>query len=344
MSLPVPIRRRGFTLIELLVVIAIIAVLIGLLLPAVQRVRDAANRTTCGNNIRQVVLATHSYGDANGTLPPAWGGYLANLGTAAAPVLSPQTLKSGMLPGTLHFYILPYMEQSAAYQLATAPLGSMTAGVYSVKIKSYLCPADFSFDVIGNVNPNNRDAAYANYVANVMVFDPNRPAQLVPAMPDGTSNTVAFAERWQQCVATPIGSYAQSLWGQYPGGYGTPTAIASLTPGLPNLGPYFGFWDAGYKTGRPIPNFANNGGPFVRTSVPPPYTAANTAGWIGFQVSGNGLGPGTCNYQTVQSCHTGALMVGMGDGSARAVNPSVSVATWLKACNPLDSDPLGADW
>jgi prepilin-type N-terminal cleavage/methylation domain-containing protein len=141
------LRRSAFTLIELLVVIAIIAVLIGLLLPAVQKVREAANRMSCQNNLKQIALATHAYHDVNLTLPPGIVGHptdaTANTGfTFGAACV-----------GVLTF-CLPYMEQTNIYNqlkvMQPANLSGTTPWwgynpdftLAQTKIKSFLCPSD----------------------------------------------------------------------------------------------------------------------------------------------------------------------------------------------------------
>ena len=130
--------RRGFTLIELLVVIAIIAVLIGLLLPAVQKVREAAARMKCANNLKHLGLAAHHYHDAHQHLPPAIGYYPPAAGAF----------------GPYFFHLLPYVEQVNLYRsaLGSVPFPSPDGptavyypgnnNVYSQSVAILLCPSD----------------------------------------------------------------------------------------------------------------------------------------------------------------------------------------------------------
>src|SRR5262245_14958635 len=140
----------GFTLIELLVVIAIIGVLIALLIPAVQKVRESANRVTCTNNVKQFALAVHNYTDATNSIPQLWY----------------QTSVNPRETGSLFFYILPYMEQQPVYDAASsdnpavAALGGIKRAAHTVNnniIKSYVCPSD-------PTNPSNRDDAGISFV------------------------------------------------------------------------------------------------------------------------------------------------------------------------------------
>jgi prepilin-type N-terminal cleavage/methylation domain-containing protein/prepilin-type processing-associated H-X9-DG protein len=218
-------ERRGFTLIELLVVIAIIAILIGLLLPAVQKVREAASRMKCSNNLKQIGLAMHNYESANQVFCPGVGPVPFLTGTLATPVVSGEG-RAGSSRATPHVLLLPYVEQANKlnqFNLDYDVNGSAvnTAG-RSNDVPFFLCPSDpssmYTFTNAGRLNyfgnngitadQNDSDASRAGIfnlrldmttpLAATGVRNPNYRKQLstvrIADVTDGTSNTLAFAE------------------------------------------------------------------------------------------------------------------------------------------------------
>jgi prepilin-type N-terminal cleavage/methylation domain-containing protein/prepilin-type processing-associated H-X9-DG protein len=327
-------RRPAFTLIELLVVIAIIAVLIALLLPAVQSAREAARRSQCVNNLKQIVLAMHNYHDVNTALP---------LG---------RTLQAGTYrPFSQQARILGFMEQSNAFNALNFSLSSYDPSNVTgaaIVINSFVCPSDPTPQVPTGLIVAGYGSGPVSYRANEgtsvamwygaddttnvnngIVSQPNGlffSDQLIKlaSITDGTSNTAAFSEHvigdFSNSVATDFSDTFEP--GTHPltsdDAYTMCLAVQvnNLSQqGYSNVGAP---WTYGYHS---TTSYWHSGPPNSRSCMFPPSRISTTA----------------------NSRHAGGVNVGLADGSVRFVKSSINLATWRALGTRNGGEVISAD-
>jgi prepilin-type N-terminal cleavage/methylation domain-containing protein len=351
--------RRGFTLVELLVVIAIIGVLIALLLPAVQKIREAANRSECANNLRQLALACHNIQNDRGSFPP----FYLNWAPSNTTYCGDQGHGWPANNGTMLFALLPYLEQqplwSAAQCTANQEDNTYTGPTYNVftptgyngvewwgvngnvtpvlgyGLKVFLCASDPTTtpDGIIDSGPNSGWGA-SSYSGNFLVFGNPDPMYLN----DPDFSTIGY---------------------NYPAGINVYGNCAVLPTSFPDGTSNTILFGEGYSLcnwpdlTNPDPGGSGNGWTWEEDTNPAPGQQG-----VGMYAPGIAMespwNDGTkfqlvplleqCIKAYPQTGHASGMNVALADGSSRSIAPTISVLTFTNAMRPDDGQNLGSDW
>jgi prepilin-type N-terminal cleavage/methylation domain-containing protein/prepilin-type processing-associated H-X9-DG protein len=343
------VERRGFTLIELLVVIAIIGVLIALLLPAVQSAREAARRSQCINNMKQLGIALHNYHTANDSFPMGASNVLPGDGTGTP---------NGWNNWSAYALMLGYIEQGSIYNAlnfnipalypSRFPATAANTTVYDMRIATFLCPSDPESGRIRICNYNLCLGASTNGLSsNTNGIFSNLVARGVRDIVDGTSNTIAIGEII--VGATNNGNFTRQngVDATYPSG--SMLAEAFSNPQLVNqaLAACMDRW----KTSTAANSFTNRGGErwgwgttgvtmFVTIVTP---NSKQWGGWRSCRHQCPGCGADAAQISNATSFHPGGVNICMGDGSVRFIKDTVNQNTWWALGTRAGNETVSSD-
>jgi len=341
--------RRGFTLIELLVVIAIIAILIALLVPAVQKVREAANRTSSLNNLKQIGLALHACHDARRKLPTTrscFGGLEPDGGK-----WGDVNAQKPSYMGTMHYFLLPYIEQDPVYRQTggNSWRDSGNGGRADTVISVYVSPLDPTLS--GEYKAGDwGNRGQASYHANWHAFGGGwgedwqigGKARIPASFPDGTSNTIGSVERYARCGPGSAGDwstykYASRIWAE-DSDRSCFACPGPVTENYGNLGAYESpaWWMSIVGKGVSYPN---------PNSPPSDYPIDKSTGISRYITAIQNMPTiDQCDPTRLQAASPGGMLSLLMDGSVRSVSTSVTLNTLSRAFTPNDNLTLGNDW